>query len=338
MNFRHRLAFRPLQVMFAAGAATSEQAARAPSLRQAALIFAGVAPMLASAATGTVKHASTQADEPYQTEMMDSVLIEEPYQAPRVKRPARPQAKASVQRTSVARRRTAPRSGFNVTSAKIRGASEPRVAVTDVASRIVREQETVAMPIAAMSAIAKPVNAEPRPQPIFDDWTSAAAIAESAYPAYDGWSRSAASSSDSGAPAGEMAASASFGLAPVPDRAAAAGVTGARLTERVAAPAQLHSTVAGVAIVTASETAAGATLGRSQPILPVARVVPSGSDPVADPWGSAWFSRSGSMQGGAAKAFDATLVAAPREDSSTDWTRVSEVRPDSASTSSREVW
>ncbi|SAL22607.1 hypothetical protein AWB65_01215 [Caballeronia humi] len=336
MNIRHRLAFRPLQAMFAAGAATSGQAARALSLRQATLILAGVAPMLASAATGTVKNASPRADEPYQTEMMDSVLIEEPHQMPRVKRQARPQAKASVQRTSAARRRTAPRSGFNVSSAKVRGASAPQVAVTDVASRIA----PVAMPDAAISAIAKPVKAEPRPQPIFDDWTSAAAIAESAYPAYDGWSRSAASSSDSGVPAGEMAASAGFGLAPLPGRAASAGITGARVTERVAASAQLHSVVAGVAIVTASETA-GAASGRSQPILPVARVMPSGSDAVADPWSSAWFSRSSLMQGGATKAFDATLIAAPRDDSRDDWTRVSEVRPESESMNvldAREVW
>lgn len=323
--------------MFAAGAAPSGQAARALPLRQAALILAGIAPMLASAATGTVENASPRADELNQTEMMDSVLIEEPYQTPRVTRPARPQAKASGQRTSVARRRTAPRSGFNVSSAKIRGASAPQVAVTDVASR----SAPVAMPIAAVSAIAKPANAESRPQPIFDDWASAAAIAESAYPAYDGWTRGAASSSDSGMAAGEVAASASFGLAPLPGRAASAGITGARVTERIAAPAQLHSTVAGVTILTASETATGASSGGSQPILPVAQGVPSSSDAVADPWNGAWFNRSGSMQGGAAKAFDATLVAAPRDDSRDDWTRISEVRPESESMNTldtREVW
>jgi hypothetical protein len=373
MNLRNRLALPRLRVVFARDATTRADAVReqrqsgipesvaqpAPlvSLRQAALaalMFAGVAPSFAGTAAPAPKDPARTADNgrhrldaSHQAEMMDSVLVDEPYQAPRGKRPARTGTKAGGKRSAVAQHHPAHGGGFNVHAAKIRAAGGNGMPATRLATNGNRNRSGVAaaeqgarsQDMVSMRAPATvSIDADPRPLPIFDDWTSAASLAESANAGRD--ARAAVVSDGVGQSMRDAA--------PL-----AAGVTGARLTERVVqAPA-----IADAGSMSKSVAVGRASGNRTLPMLQgtaATRNAPPDGESAADPWASAWFGRSGLMHGSAsgdarsvarenpqdaAKPFDATLLTAPRNDSSgDDWTRVSEVRSDASSMNQRGVW
>jgi hypothetical protein len=368
MNLRNRLALPRLRVVFARDATTRADAVReqrqsgipesvaqpAPlvSLRQAALaalMFAGVAPSFAGTAAPAPKDPARTADNgrhrldaSHQAEMMDSVLVDEPYQAPRGKRPARTGTKAGGKRSAVAQHHPAHGGGFNMHAAKIRAAGGNGMPATRLATNGNRnwsgvaaaEQGARSQDMVSMRAPATvSIDSDPRPLPIFDDWTSAASLAESANAGRD--ARAAVAAGGVG--------QSMRGAAPL-----AAGVTGARLTGR---------TVQAPGMVDAGSVSKPVAAGRVSAMLQDAsatRSAPPGGDAAADPWASAWFGRSGLMHGSAsgdarsiarenrqdaAKPFDATLLTAPRNDSSgNDWTRVSEARSDVSSMNQRGVW
>lgn len=280
--------------------------------------------------------------------MMDSVLVDEPLQAPRGKRPARAGTKAGGKRSAVAQRHPAHGGGFNVHAAKIRttggnGIPATRLATNGnrnwsgvaVAEQGARNQDMVSVRTAPANVS---IDSDLRPAPIVDDWTSAASLAKSANAGRD--ARAALASSGVGQSMRDAA--------PL-----VASVTGARLTERVVqAPG-----IADAVSMSKSVAVGSASGNRTLPMLQDAsatRIAPPGAESATDPWASAWFGRSGLMHGSAsgnvlsvaranpqdaAKPFDATLLTAPRNDSSgDDWTRVSEARSDVSSMNQRDVW